>query len=79
MYVTKKYKSALTEAGLVHAWILGVVLWGPLGFSAWSTCVLYLVFGSLVTKVKMADKEAMGEGGRGGEGGGTQTQAQTQT
>ena len=64
--VTKKQK-ALTPAGLAHAWALGVMLWGSLGWRGWSTCVLYLICGSRVTKVKMAKKEAMGIAeGRGG-------------
>lgn len=70
MFVTKKYKSALTETGLLNAWILGILLWGPLGAAGWATCFMYLVFGSLVTKVKMAEKEAKGIAeGRGGQRG----------
>ena len=57
MFLTGKYKSALTEQGLLHAWILGVLLWGPLGFGAWVTCVCYLVCGSLVTKVSRAETQ----------------------
>ncbi len=57
----------LTPSGLVHAWALGVVLWGSLGWRGWSTCVLYLICGSAVTKVKKAKKEALGIAeGRGG-------------
>ena len=50
----------LTPSGLLHAWILGVALWSTLGWRGWLVCVLYLVFGSLVTKVKQAEKEAKG-------------------
>lgn len=57
MFLTGKYKSALTEQGLLHAWILGVLLWGPLGIGAWVTCVCYLVCGSLVTKVSRAEAQ----------------------
>lgn len=42
----------LTPAGLLHAWVLGVALWSTLGWKGWFVCVLYLVFGSLVTKVR---------------------------
>jgi uncharacterized protein (TIGR00297 family) len=60
----------LTPGGLVNAWILGVLLWSTLGWRGWSTCVLYLVAGSAVTKVKRAKKEAMGIAeGRGGKRG----------
>ncbi|KAL1514969.1 hypothetical protein AB1Y20_004045 [Prymnesium parvum] len=64
--VAKKQKM-LTPAGLAHAWALGVILWGALGWRGWSTCVVYLLCGSRVTKVKMAKKEALGIAeGRGG-------------
>lgn len=50
----------LTSSGLLHAWALGVALWSTLGWRGWALCVLYLIFGSLVTKVKQAEKEALG-------------------
>lgn len=50
----------LTPSGLLHAWVLGVALWSTLGWRGWLVCVLYLVFGSLVTKVKQTEKEAKG-------------------
>ena len=57
----------LTPSGLAHAWALGVMLWGSLGWRGWSTCVVYLIGGSAVTKVKKAKKEALGIAeGRGG-------------
>lgn len=62
-----KGQRVLTTSGLVHAWALGVILWSSLGWTGWSTCVLYLICGSKVTKVKMAKKEALGIAeGRGG-------------
>ena len=58
---------SLTPSGLFHSWILGVILWTTLGWRGWSACVLYLVGGSAVTKVKKAKKEALGIAeGRGG-------------
>ena len=64
--VLLKQKS-LTPSGLAHAYVLGVLLWSCVGWQAWSTCVLYLVLGSAVTKVKKAEKEALGIAeGRGG-------------
>ena len=57
----------LTPTGLAHAWALGMILWTCLGWRGWSTCVLYLVGGSAVTKVRQAQKEAAGIAeGRGG-------------
>uniref|UniRef100_A0A7S4FD08 TIGR00297 family protein n=1 Tax=Chrysotila carterae TaxID=13221 RepID=A0A7S4FD08_CHRCT len=50
----------LTPSGLVSAWVLGVTLWSTLGWQGWATCVFYLVCGSAVTKLKMAEKEAKG-------------------
>eukprot|EP00322_Chrysochromulina_rotalis_P012377 CAMPEP_0115875574 /NCGR_PEP_ID=MMETSP0287-20121206/25168_1 /TAXON_ID=412157 /ORGANISM="Chrysochromulina rotalis, Strain UIO044" /LENGTH=249 /DNA_ID=CAMNT_0003330843 /DNA_START=148 /DNA_END=897 /DNA_ORIENTATION=+ len=62
-----KGQKALTPSGLAHAWALGVMLWSSLGWRGWSTCVLYLICGSAVTKVKKAKKEALGIAeGRGG-------------
>lgn len=58
--VTQSYKKALTLSGLFHAWFLGVILWASLGFAGWSTCALYLVVGSLATKIKMKEKQAKG-------------------
>lgn len=64
---TAKGQKVLTPSGLAHAWALGVMLWGSLGWRGWSTCVVYLIGGSAVTKVKMAKKEALGIAeGRGG-------------
>jgi hypothetical protein len=65
-----KLLSALTPAGFFNAMGLGTMLWATLGWRGWSYCVLYLVFGQLVTKIRFADKEkrglAEGRGGRRG-------------
>lgn len=62
-----KKQTTLTPSGLANAWLLGVILWGSFGWRGWSTCVLYLICGSKVTKVKMAKKEELGIAeGRGG-------------
>ena len=55
-----KGQRVLTLPGLWHSWALGVMLWGSLGWRGWSTCVLYMLCGSMVTKVKKAKKEALG-------------------
>lgn len=65
-----KLLSALTPAGFFNALGLGTMLWTTLGWRGWSYCVLYLVFGQLVTKIRFTDKEkrglAEGRGGRRG-------------
>jgi len=62
-----KGQKVLTPSGLAHAWALGVMLWGSLGWRGWSTCVVYFACGVAVTKVKKAKKEALGIAeGRGG-------------
>lgn len=64
---TAKGQKVLTPMGLAHSWALGVMLWSSLGWRGWSTCVVYLIGGSFVTKVKKAKKEALGIAeGRGG-------------
>lgn len=50
----------LTPAGLVHAWILGVIVWGVLGWPGYLVVLFYFLAGSAVTKVGMAEKEAAG-------------------
>ena len=55
-----KLLSALTPSGYVHAMILGTTLWMTLGWRGWLYCVLYLIFGQIVTKVGFATKEKRG-------------------
>jgi uncharacterized protein (TIGR00297 family) len=70
LYLTGKLESMLTPAGVAHSAALGTVLWATLGWQGWTLCVLYLLAGSKVTKVKMSDKQALGIGeGRGGRRG----------
>lgn len=68
--VREKLLKSLTLQGYLHAMALGTGLWTTLGWRGWTLCVLYLIFGSLVTKVKFAEKEkrgiAEGRGGRRG-------------
>lgn len=64
---TYRKQRTLTPMGLAHSWALGVMLWGSLGWRAWTTCVLYLIGGKVVTKAGWAKKEALGIAeGRGG-------------
>lgn len=56
----KLVSKLLTPSGLVHAWILGVIVWGVLGWSGYGVVLFYFLAGSAVTKVGMAEKEAAG-------------------
>jgi uncharacterized protein (TIGR00297 family) len=53
-------KKLLTPKGLIHAWILGVILWGTLGWKGYGVILFYFAVGSAVTRVGMARKEAAG-------------------
>ncbi|MDX2231068.1 MAG: TIGR00297 family protein [Leptolyngbyaceae cyanobacterium bins.349] len=53
-------KKLLTPAGLAHAWFLGVLVWGCLGWPGYVVVMVYFLVGSAVTKVGMAQKEAEG-------------------
>ncbi len=50
----------LTPAGWVHAGALGTILWGCLGWRGWLAVVLYLLLGSLVTRLGLRQKQARG-------------------
>ena len=60
----------LTRAGWVHAAALGTLLWGCLGPAGWLAVVLYLLLGSLVTRLGLRAKQEQGlaeaRGGRRG-------------
>ena len=53
-------KKLLTPAGLVHAWILGIIIWGTLGWRGYVVMMFYFLVGSAVTRIGMAEKEAAG-------------------
>lgn len=53
-------KKLLTPAGLVHGWLLGVLLWGCLGWQGYLVVFFYFLVGSAVTRIGMAQKEAEG-------------------
>jgi uncharacterized protein (TIGR00297 family) len=53
-------KKLLTPAGYLHAWVLGVIVWGTLGFSGYLVVMFYFLVGSGVTRIGMAQKEAEG-------------------
>ncbi len=50
----------LTPAGWCHAGALGTVLWGCLGWRGWLAVVLYLLLGSLVTRLGLRQKQERG-------------------
>lgn len=53
-------KKLLTPAGLFHAWVLGIIIWGTLGWRGYLIILFYFLVGSAVTRVGMAEKEAAG-------------------
>ncbi|MBD2776835.1 TIGR00297 family protein [Iningainema tapete] len=53
-------KKLLTTAGIFHAWLLGVLIWGTLGSSGYVVVMFYFLVGSGVTRIGKAQKEAEG-------------------
>lgn len=53
-------KKLLTPAGLIHAWMLGIIIWGTLGWRGYAVMMFYFLVGSAVTRIGMAEKEAAG-------------------
>lgn len=53
-------KKLLTPAGYLHAWALGVIIWGTLGWQGYLVVLFYFFVGSAVTRIGMAQKEAEG-------------------
>lgn len=53
-------KKLLTPAGLLHAWALGVIIWGTLGWRGYGVILVYFLVGSAVTRIGMERKEAAG-------------------
>ena len=53
-------KKLLTPEGTLHAWVLGVLLYGCLGWQAYGLMMVYFLAGSAVTRIGMAQKEAEG-------------------
>lgn len=60
----------LTPSGWCHAALLGILLWASLGWRGWLAVVLYLLLGSLVTRLGLRQKQQLGLAeGRGGRRG----------
>jgi uncharacterized protein (TIGR00297 family) len=53
-------KKLLTPMGYLHAWILGVLVWGTLGWQGYVIVMFYFLVGSAVTRIGMTQKEAAG-------------------
>ena len=65
------YKTPImTKNGWVSAGALGTILWGCMGLAGWMSVLIYLIFGSLVTKIGFQFKQNIGiaekRGGRRG-------------
>ncbi len=65
-------RKVLTTTGILHAWFLGILIWGCLGWQGYSVIFSYLVLGSVVTRIGKAIKEEKGiaekrDGARGPE------------
>ncbi|BAZ29242.1 hypothetical protein NIES4074_16810 [Cylindrospermum sp. NIES-4074] len=53
-------KKLLTPAGIFHAWLLGIIVWGTLGWPGYLVVGFYFLVGSGVTRIGMDEKEAAG-------------------
>jgi uncharacterized protein (TIGR00297 family) len=53
-------KKLLTPAGILNAGLLGIIIWGTLGWQGYLVVVFYFLVGSGVTRIGMAEKEAAG-------------------
>lgn len=53
-------KKLLTPMGYLHAWVLGVLVWGCLSWPGYTVVMVYFLLGSGATRIGMAEKEAAG-------------------
>lgn len=53
-------KKLLTRAGYLHAWVLGVIVWGTLNWQGYAIVLFYFFVGSAVTRIGSEQKEAAG-------------------
>eukprot|EP00798_Chlamydomonas_sp_ICE-L_P023868 gene23868-9433_t len=56
----KLLRKGLTPAGIAHAWFLGTTICSAFGLGGYFLVCLYFIFGTLVTKLKMKQKQAEG-------------------
>ncbi|OPH08872.1 TIGR00297 family protein [Cylindrospermopsis raciborskii] len=50
----------LTPAGIRHAWLLGVIIWGTLGWPGYLVVGFYFIVGSGVTRIGIKQKQLQG-------------------
>jgi len=50
----------LTKKGWIHAGVLGTILWGAIGWNGWLSVCIYLLLGTLVTKIGYKNKASRG-------------------
>jgi len=65
-------RKVLTTAGICHAWVLGIIVWGCLSWQGYIVILSYLIIGSGVTRIGKDIKEVKGiaekrDGARGPE------------
>jgi uncharacterized protein (TIGR00297 family) len=53
-------KKLLTTAGYLNAWLLGVIVWGTLGWRGYTVVMFYFLVGSAATRIGIKQKEAEG-------------------
>ena len=53
-------KKLLTVMGYLHAWVLGVIVWGCLQWQGYLVVMFYFLVGSGITRVGIKKKEAEG-------------------
>ncbi len=53
-------KKLLTAWGYGHAWVLGVIIWGAMGWRGYLIVLAYFFVGSAVTRLGQGEKEAAG-------------------
>lgn len=53
-------KKLLTVMGYLHAWVLGVIVWGCLQWQGYLVVMFYFLVGSGITRVGIQQKEAEG-------------------
>ncbi len=58
--INKKKNKSLTNTGLLTSWILGFLLYDLGSFKIWSIMFIYFILGSVVTKIKIDEKEKLG-------------------
>ena len=50
----------LTKIGWIHAGVLGTLLWGSVNWNGWLSVCIYLLLGTLVTKIGYKNKASRG-------------------